>query len=234
MFDAAPADASLRHRMDAFPFAQGLSPDGHRRLLDGLATKQLGAATHLLDRGTLCEALLLVERGSIRVYTTSPSGRGITLYKVHPGESCVLGTASVLRQVGYPAQAEVAEECTALAVPAPLFRDLFAGEPSLQRFVVDLFSDRLAHLMLLVDDVAFKKVDERLAHFILREAARDPVALYPIQMSHDEIASQLGTAREVVSRLLATFETDGLIRSERRLVRVKDVAGLRQRAGEDT
>jgi len=234
MFQPAPVEAPLLQRMDAFPFARGLSADGRRRLLAGMAAKGIGAATHLLDRGTLCEALLLVERGSIRVYTTSPSGREITLYKVHPGESCVLGTASVLRQVGYPAQAEVAEDCTALAVPSVLFRDLFSAEPSLQRFVVDLFSDRLAHLMLLVDDVAFKKVDERLAHFLLQEAARDPAALYPIQMSHDQIASQLGTAREVVSRLLAAFESEGLIRSERRLVRVKDLAGLRQRAGENT
>ncbi len=233
-FAPAPFSAPLRERLLAFPFLRGLARESFERLAASCESLVVPQGQHLLDEGALCEALLLVERGHIRVYKSAPTGREITLYRVEPGESCLLGTACLLSGEHYPAQAATLEEMNALAVPAQVFRSLFGREQGVQGFVVDLFSRRFVDLMVLVDEVVFRRMDERLSGFLLAEARKAPGALYPVEMTHEEIAAHLGTAREVVSRLLAQFETEGLVALGRRLVRVKDAPALSRRAGAPT
>jgi CRP/FNR family transcriptional regulator len=215
----------------AFPFRDGLSQRGADLLRGAIAPKTFPAGTVLLEEGQPCEGALLVTSGSIRVYKTSPSGREITLYLVQPGEMCVLGISCLLNDTRYPARAAVKTDTEAFGIPAPAFRRLFREEAPVQRFVLDMFSSRLSSVMQLVEEVAFRRMDERLAVFLLKEAERSPGTYHPVAMSHEQIATHLGTAREVVSRLLSQLEGDGLVRLGRRRVHITSPQELRRVVG---
>jgi CRP/FNR family transcriptional regulator len=209
-----------------FPFGPGLSARGADKLRRFISTARFPAGTVLLDEGSRCETLLLVRSGAIRVIKASPAGREITLYFVQAGEMCVLGISCLLSDHRYPATAVTKVDTDALVVPGGIFRELFREEPAVQQFVIDLFSLRLTAVMTLVEEVAFRKMDQRLAAFLLRESSGGPGLYRPVEMSHEQIAGHLGTAREVVSRILSQFEEDGLIALERRRVRIADPAKL--------
>ncbi len=228
-FFPASVSADLPQRLKAFPFVTQLSEAGRKRLCEASLLRSFEPGTRLLGEGSPCEALLLVERGGIRVFKSSPGGRQITLYQVTPGESCVLGTSCLLGGNCYPAEAVIEQSTDAIAVPAPVFTRLFDSEAAVRHFVMDLFADRLAGVILLVEEIAFRKMDERLAGFLLAQAGQTPGVLQPVTLSHEQMATHLGTAREVISRLLLQFAEEGLVRLERRLVQITDQAGLRRR-----
>ncbi len=227
-FVPANSDSSLQSRLQAFPFFSRLTPAGQQQMLDSVSACPLSAGELLLTEGSECQALLLVERGAIRVYKLASSGREITLYQVGPGESCVLGTSCVINHNGYPALAMTTSKTDALAVPASLFRKLYESETAIRAFVMALFSERFSNLMLLVEEVAFAKMDERLATFLVEHAVLDSRTLQPICLSHDEVAAHLGTAREVVTRLLQQFSDLGLISLSRKRIEVNDLEGLKK------
>lgn len=217
-----PSDPQLQACLDAFPFVANLSVAGRTALIGQAGFCRFPVDTPLLSSGQGCEALLLVSEGGIRVYKQAPSGREILLYRVARGETCVLGTTCMLRSSSYPAEAFALAGTSALTLPAELFRHLFESEPAVRRFVLDLYAERLETLMLLIEEVAFRKMDERLASFLLREAEVAPGALAPVLMTQEEIAAELGTVREVVSRLLHQFADEGSVTLERGRVRITD------------
>lgn len=210
----------------SFPFGPGLSAGGADKIRRFLSPARFPAGTVLLSEGSRCESLLLIRSGAIRVMKSTPEGRGITLYLVQAGEMCVLGISCLLSDRAYPALAVAKSDIDALVVPGGVFRELFREEPAVQQFVVELFSRRLSAVMTLVEEVAFRKMDQRLASFLLRESSGGPGVYRPVEMSHEQIAGHLGTVREVVSRLLSQFEDDGLIALDRRCVRIADPAKL--------
>ena len=232
-FRPVNSSCSLAERFETFPFFGGISAAGQRLLCDRATPSHFGADDLLLTEGNECQALLLVERGGIRVYKISPSGREITLYTVEPGESCVLGTSCVVNRNDYPALAATRTATDALAIPADVFRYLYENESAVRTFVMSLFSRRFSHLMLLVEEVAFARMDERLASLLLDHAVAGPGLLRPICMSHDEIAAHLGTAREVVSRLLQQFADQGVLRLARKRIEVVDPARLQELSGRE-
>ncbi len=225
-FKFAGNNAAIEERLAAFPFFTGLSAAGREKLASALQVMQLDKGMELLEEGALCQALLLVESGSIRVYKVSPAGREITLYQVEAGESCVLGTSCVVNDLRYPAHAVCSASSDALAIPSSVFRQLYDEESPIRTFVMDLFSRRLADMMLLVEEVAFRRMDERLATFLVEKGCVAPGVFKPIEMSQEEIASHLGTAREVVTRMLQQFVDDGLVRLERKKVIIDNVDSL--------
>ena len=227
-FLPAPSSSPLHDKLTAFPFYSQLSSAGQQQMLNSVSSCQLPTGDLLMTEGSECQALLLVERGGIRVYKLAPSGREITLYRVGPGESCVLGTTCIINHKGYPALAMVANQIDALAVPAQLFRSLYETETAIRSFVMELFSQRFSNLMLLVEEVAFARMDERLTAFLIEHAVSGPGLTQPIRMSHDEIAAHLGTAREVVSRLLQQFSDQGLITLARKRIEIDNLTGLKR------
>lgn len=226
-FTPAPVDAGLVERLSAFSFVAGLSTAGKQLLEHNCQQLRFDSHQPLLTSGDACRALLLIERGAVRVSKCALNGREILLYRVTPGESCVLGTTCLLRQSDYPANAIAQAGTDALAVPAETFRYLHEREPSLRRFVMDLYALRLEEMMLLVEAVAFRRMDERLAELLLRRAHVDGSSWQPVEATHEALALELGTAREVISRLLTHFADDGSIALERRRVRILNPSALK-------
>ncbi|WP_438955847.1 Crp/Fnr family transcriptional regulator [Cognatiyoonia sp.] len=169
------------------------------------------------------DSLLFLYEGTIRVSQTSHSGRDIVLYRVDAGESCVLTTACMLAEEAYNAEGIAETDIRVVVLPKPSFDRLVAEEPAFRTFVFAAYSRRLIDLLRVVDDVAFGRIDVRLAERLLTLAGGKP----EISATHQQIASELGTAREVISRVLHDFQKRGLIAQFRGKIAISDEATLR-------
>lgn len=185
-----------------------LEPSARDVLQSSAVRGTLPPNTVLLRPGDACEHFFLVARGSVRVQRLSETGREIVLYRIGPGESCILTTAALLAAERYSAEAVAETVVETIGFPASTFDILVSTSRSFRAAVFATYAARLAELMLLVEEVAFKRVDVRLARCLLR--LQDGSATVPL--THRELAIELGTAREVVSRQLKEFERRGWVR----------------------
>jgi CRP/FNR family transcriptional regulator len=166
--------------------------------------------------------LLFLFDGTLRVSQTSDAGREIVLYRVEAGESCVLTTACMLAEEAYSAEGMAETDLTVISLPHAVFDQLAADEPSFRAFVFRAYSRRLLDLLHVVDEVAFGRIDVRLAARLL--ALSGPGT--EIAATHDDLARELGTAREVISRALQDFQKRGLVSQSRGKVGILSKAGL--------
>lgn len=166
--------------------------------------------------------LMFLHDGRLRVLQSSDVGREIVLYRVEAGESCVLTTACMLSEEAYNAEGVAETDVTAIMLPKSSFDRLAAEEDSFRRFVFSAYSRRLIDLLRVVDDVAFGRMDVRLAERLL--LLEDDQA--EIKSTHQALANELGTAREVVSRILNDFQKRGLIHQTRGRIVLQDKAAL--------
>ena len=178
--------------------------------------------TVLFRPGEACDRWLLVLSGSVRVTRTDRAGRTLLLYRVGPGETCILTTTGLIEGVAYDAEAVAETAVEALAVPGEAFLRLLAEEPRFRRFAFAAYARRIASLMALVEELAFDELGARLARRLLALAGTDGV----VSATHERLAEDLATAREVVSRRLKAFERSGFVRLARGRIAVTDRAGL--------
>jgi CRP/FNR family transcriptional regulator len=168
-------------------------------------------------------ALLL--SGSVRVYKIGESGREITLYRLGPGRSCILTASCIVNDLAFPAHAMVEENVEALVVPAPVFQDWVSRHEVWRKYVFALASQRLANVIMLIEEVAFGRMDKRLADYLSAAATAaegDPPVL---KTTHEAIAADLGSSREVVSRLLKDLEVRGVVKLARGTITVLQPPG---------
>ena len=175
------------------------------------------------------DSLLFLFEGTIRVSQTSDNGRDIVLYRVDAGESCVLTTACMLSEEAYNAAGVAETDITVIVLPKMAFDNLVAEEPAFRSFVFAAYSRRLIDLLRVVDDVAFGRIDVRLAERLLTLVGGDR----ELSATHAEIASELGTAREVISRVLNDFQKRGYIAQSRGRIAITDKPALRALADSD-
>lgn len=183
----------------------------------------LPAGLVVFQPGQSCPGLPLLLEGQIKVSQTSSNGRQLVLYRVRPGETCVVSTGCLLESSTYSALGEVERPTRAVALPPLLFRRLLDEHAPFRALVFGQFSRRLQTLMAVVDDVAFHRLDERLAGWLSERAPR-------VAMTHQAIADEFGSAREVVTRVLRQFAEEGLVDVSRDGIVVLDAAGLRRRS----
>lgn len=225
----APADDLADRIGSAFP---ALALAG-RSTLDEVARRSL---VHRAPAGTLlfgekqpCSGFPLVLAGQVRVAQRYPNGREMQLYRVGPGDACVLSSSCLLGRSQYPASG-VAETDVELAVlPPDDFRALVVADAAFREYVFSLFGERLASLLALVEAVTSQKLDRRLAALIVRRADEAPT----IRATHQAIADELGSVREIVTRLLRAFEEKGWVELGRERIRITDLDALRGLAGPD-
>ena len=191
-----------------------------QRIVDSMQTLTVPGATTVFDEHQPCRGFPFVLAGAIRVVKLSPSGRELPLYRVLAGESCIISSSCLLGHADYNARGVSEGQTTLALLPRPLFDDMLA-EPVFRDFVFALFSERMAELMQLVEEVAFRKLDQRLAALLLGKGR-------VVHATHQQLADELGSVREMVSRLLKGFAEQGLVKLGREQVEVLDPAGLRK------
>jgi len=175
----------------------------------GQAVK-LSAATHICLEGSACAQLAFVLEGTARVYKVGETGREITLYRVEPGECCILTLSCILTDQPFPAFAVAETELEALVVPAAVVRQWSDRSSLWRHYSWQLVARRLGDVISLVEEITFRRMDERLERYLARAAAFPPGKR--VKITHQQIATELGTSREVVSRLLKELEQQGQVR----------------------
>lgn len=193
------------------------------RLIDVARIIHMEEGAQVFGPANVPDSLFFLYDGRIRVSQSSDSGREITLYRVDAGESCVLTTACMLAEKAYNAEGVAETDITAVVLPKPAFDRLVAEEEAFRKFVFAAYSKRLIDLLRVVDDVAFGHMDVRLAERLLALA----VDLKEIPATHQQLASELGTAREVVSRVLSDFQKRKMIAQSRGRIALIDKDALK-------
>lgn len=190
----------------AFPALAKLDAESARILEQGFRPVDIPAGTVLFRDGGDCANYLLVQEGAVRVQKVAENGREIVLYRVERGQSCVLTTNCLLGGGGLYAAEGIAETAVrALVLPASVFRSLLGASAEFRDFIFSVYAARIADLLMLIEEVAFGRIDMRLAQCLLDHATAENAVL----ATHQELAVELGTAREVVSRQLKDFERRG-------------------------
>lgn len=180
----------------------------------------------LFGPGKVPENLLLLIEGCIRVQKISEAGREIVLYRVESGQSCVLTTAFLLAYDGYSAEGIVETEVRAVAIPREVFDDLIVQSATFRTFILTAYSKRIADLFQIIEDIAFQRVDIRLAQKLI-DLER---GTGQVKVTHQQLAAELGTAREVISRQLGEFQRRAWIRQSRGSIDLVSMTGLQSLA----
>lgn len=207
-----------------YPALAGLPAGRLDALLQPQAVMQLPAGTQIFAEHQPCQGFPLLLAGSIKVIKLASSGRELMLYRVAPGGSCIISSSCLLGHTDYNARGIAETPLTLLALPVPVFASLMLEHAPFRDFVFHLFAERIGELMQLVEEVAFSRLDQRLAKLIL--ARQDDV----LNVTHQQLADELGSVREIVSRLLKGFAAQGLVLLGREQLTVSDRAGLQKLA----
>ncbi len=197
----------------AFPMFRGSLRGIVPEMLAAGRRQSIRRGSRIYSEGDGCSAIAFVLSGEIRVYKIGETGREITLYEIGPGETCILNASCILAHTSYPANAVAVSDVDVLLVPSAVFRRLVTENEAMRDFVFTLLSQRLSLVMELVEEVAFGRMDERLMEYLVEKSENNV-----LETTHQRIANDLGTSREVVSRLLKDLERSGKIRLSRTLI----------------
>jgi len=182
----------------------------------------------LFREGDACRAYVLLLEGTIRVDKMDSEGREILLYRVQAGQSCMLTTTCLLGLQHYPAEGVAESDVSLVLLPAEMFDRLLVESASFRRFSMAHLGKRICEMMMLIEDVAFGRMDQRLARVLLHHIKQENEDV--LRCTHQALASELGSAREVISRMLKNFERHGWVALSRGQIEVRDEAMLRELA----
>ena len=210
----------------AMPFLQKADDRLKQELRQHAQFVRIPAGHDVFVDGDRVDGIALLLSGVVRVYKIGETGREITLYRFGLGQSCILTANAILSQKSFPAIATVEEAAEAVMIPAEVFRTWVGRFELWREFIFDLLSERLSTVMAVVDEVVFKRMDRRVAALLLNQAR----VQNPLRVTHQEIAAELGSSREVISRILEDFSKAELIESGRGTIAVLDFDELESRA----
>ena len=191
----------------AFPFISDLDSGLRQEFKTACSLKSIAQGSQLAHSGAVCQFMTFVLEGCIKIFKLSPEGREITIFRVMPGDCCIMSAACILSGKPFSAMAVAEEQVTAIAVRGVAFGDFFSRSPVLRQYVMGMFANRFEAMSMLLEEVTFKRMDKRLAKFLIQKPPQEK-----LETTHEAIAFELGTAREVVSRLLNDFQKKGYVR----------------------
>jgi len=203
-----------------FPVFAGMPAAELDRILDAAVFRSVRSGAQLFSSGSPCSGFPMLLSGTVRVTRSNQQGREVQLYRVKPGESCIMSTGCLLGKIEYGATGTAESDVRLIVLPPTLFNQLMAQDPAFRKYVFALFSERLAGMMELVEAVTFQHLDRRLAALLLEHGE-------VVRVTQQKLADDLGTVREMVGRVLRSFEDRGLVALGREQVRIVDPDGLR-------
>jgi CRP/FNR family transcriptional regulator len=210
----------------ALPILERADPQMTREFQQSAFFARIPKGRDVFVEGDRVDGIALLLSGVVRVYKIGETGREITLYRFGLGESCILTANAILSDKSFPAIATVEQDAEAVMIPSETFRDWTRRYDLWREFVFDLLSQRLSSVMEIVDEVAFRRMDVRVASLLLNQVK----VQNPMRITHQQIAAELGSSREVISRILEDFSATGLIRSGRGVIEILDFESLKSRA----
>lgn len=210
----------------SLPFLQQADLQLSREVQAQAFFARIPAGKDVFVEGDQADAIALLISGVVRVYKIGETGREITLYRFGNGESCILTANAILSHKSFPAIATVEKEAEAVMIPADVFRDWVKRHDLWREFVFELLSERLSTVMAVVEEVVFQRMDRRVASLLLAKSGSQ----HTVHITHQEIAAELGSSREVISRILEDFSERDLIKPGRGTLEILDVEELTSHA----
>lgn len=222
---AATAATKMESVLERLPFWKLLT-DSEKELV------QQNAVIRLYKKGTRvyssereCLGILFVMQGEMRTYLLSEEGREVTLFRIYPNDLCVLSASCVISQISFDTQMSAQRDTEALIIPPNIVLFLKEKSLSVRCFLYELATKRFSDVMWAMQQILFKRLDQRLALFLMQESQR--LGTDTIHMTHEQIAQQISSAREAVARMLKQFSEDGLVELKRGAIRLLDQKGLK-------
>ena len=210
---------------NVFPFWEKLTEEQRQRLAAGAVLRTVKAGV-LLHQGGDCMGLLAVHTGQLRAYILSDQGREITLYRLFDRDICLFSASCLLRNIQFDVTISAEKDTQLWVIPADVYQSLMEESAAVANYTNDLMGSRFSEVMWLMEQVMWKSFDARLAAFLLEESLLEGTT--SLRLTHERIANHLGTAREVVTRMLRYFQSEGMVRLTRGAVALTDLERLRR------
>lgn len=209
---------------ELFPFWEEISSDDREYICQNSValTYKKGALIH---NGCDCLGVIFVRRGCLRVYMMSSEGKHVTLYRLHDGDICILSASCVLQAITFDVMVDAEEDSECYVISGGAFAEVAQHNPNIRIFTLETAVSRFSDVMWVMQQILFMSMDKRLAIFLLDEAAR--VGSDTISLTQEQIAKYMGSAREVVSRMLKYFSNESLVEVSRKEVKILDRERLR-------
>ena len=203
-----------------FPIWDKLAPGHQEMLLDNLTERNIkkGAVIHNGDMD--CTVLLLVRSGQLRAYILSAEGREITVYRLFDRDLCLFSASCMMRSAQFDITIQAEKDTRLWVIPAEVYRQVMEQSAPAANYTNEVMAARFSEVMWLMEQVMWKSLDKRVAAFLLAEAAIEGTLL--LRLTHESIANHLGTHREVVTRMLRYFQSEGMVRLSRGAVEIMD------------
>ena len=203
---------------DYFPIWNKMTPEHKQRLTDSAEFLKVKAGTVVHNGSMDCLGLLLIQSGQLRVYTLSSEGREITLYRLFDHDICLFSASCVMPNIQFEVIIEAEKDCEMWVLPSCLFKDLMEESAVVANYANQLISSRFSDVMWLMEQIMWKSFDKRLASFLLEESVLEGSP--SLKITHEKIANHMGTAREVVTRMLRYFQSEGMVKLTRGTVEI--------------
>ena len=211
---------------ELFPVWDKLTPQ-QQSLLSQTLVSQSVSKGHVIHNGSLtCSGLLLVRSGQLRAYSLSDEGREITLYRLFDRDICLFSASCIMRSIQFEVIIQAEKDSQICFVPPQVFKQLMEQSAPVANFTNELMATRFSEVMWLMEQIMWKSMDKRLATFLLEETAIEDSNL--LKITHEAIANHIGTHREVITRMLRYFQSEGMVKLTRGTVQILDEEKLRK------
>ena len=207
-----------------FPIWDKLTGDQQQKLSARLPLRAIPKGTVIHNGSMSCTGIILVKSGQLRTYMLSDEGREITLYRLFEGDMCLLSAPCMIRSIQFDVTVETEKDTEVWIIPPNVYQEVMEQSAPLACYTLELMATRFSEVMWLMEQVMWKSLDKRLAAFLLEESAIEDSD--PLKLTHETIANHLGSPREVITRMLRYFQSEGIVRLSRGAVTITDDAAL--------
>ena len=208
-----------------FPVFSQLTPQQQKMVLDYTAIRTVPAGTVIHNGAVECTGFLLVRSGQLRAYTLSEEGREVTIYRLFDHDCCLFSAACIMSSLQFEVIIETEKDSEIFIIPPSIYQKLMNESLPVSKYTNDLMASRFSEVMWLMEQIMWKSFDKRLAAFLVEESSIEGTKL--LKITHEKIANHMGTAREVVTRMLRYFQGEGLVKLARGTIEITDEPGLR-------
>lgn len=210
---------------EMFPFWSEISEQDKEQICKNSFALSYPKGTNIHD-GNECSGVIIVRKGCLRLYIMSEDGKDITLYRLHTGEMCMLSASCVIQAITFDVFIDAEENSECYVISGPTFASVSERNPNIKIFALELAVSRFSDVMWVMQQILFMSMDKRLAIFLMDESTR--LGTDSISLTHEQIAKYMGSAREVVSRMLKYFSNEGIVEVSRKGVKILDRKRLRE------
>lgn len=209
-----------------FPIWKKLTPMQQERILNSLTERKVSKGTVIHNGNMDCTGLLLVKSGQLRAYILSDEGREITIYRLFERDMCLFSASCIMRSIQFEVTIEAEKDTELWVIAAETYQGIMEESAPVSNYTNELMSSRFSDVMWLMEQIMWKSFDKRLAGFLLEECSLEGTNI--LKITHETIAGHMGTAREVVTRMLHYFQNEGMVKLTRGTVEVTDEAALEE------